>query len=115
MDRSQIVVLVAFVIAATASVSTTRISKKKENIYGGLFAEVFHYLGVIAYLAVLPAALLGSLFVGPFKLGIPLALACLGVALLLFIGYAFVERSARVGLILEDRGWTEEDARSSGL
>ena len=115
MDRSQIVVIVTLIIAFVASFPTVRISKEREGIYGGLVAELFHHLGVVAYLAVLPGALLGSFLVGPFKFGIPFAFLCLAVALLCFAGYAIVESPSRVGLVIEDHGWTEDDARSSGL
>lgn len=115
MDRTQVIVLITLTIAVIASFPTARTSKKRELIYGGLLAEALHHLGVIAYIAVLPAALLGALFVGPFRFGIPFALSCLALALLFFAGYAFIERPARAGIVIQDRGWTEEDARSSGL
>lgn len=115
MDRTQIVFVVILVLALAAAFPTVRLSKKRERIYGGLLAESFHFLGVVAYLAVLPAALLGSLLVGPLRFGIPLALSCLACALLFLAAYGAVERPARVGVTIEDRGWTEEDARSSGL
>jgi hypothetical protein len=115
MDRSQIVILITLVIALLGSFPTARISKQKEKIYGGVLAEVFHHFAVAAYIGVLPAALLGSFLVDPLRFGIPLMLTCLAIALVFLFGYAVIEHSARLGVVIEDHGWTEDDARSSGL
>jgi hypothetical protein len=115
MDRTQIIILTTLVIALVFSSRAAKASISKEKIYGGTIAKFFHYIGVVAYLGVLPAALLGSLLVGPFKLGIPLALIYLLAALVALLLYAVGERKARAGIQIEDQGWTEQDARSSGL
>lgn len=115
MDRSQIIIIVSLALGIIFCIPAARSSVKKDKIYGGTLAEIFHFIGVAAYLAVLPAALLGTFLVGPLKLGIPLALTYLGIALVALLLYAVFERPARAQLALEDRGWTEQDARSSGL
>ncbi|MBZ0283315.1 MAG: hypothetical protein K8L97_21440 [Anaerolineae bacterium] len=115
MDRSQIIIIISLAIGIVFCVPTVRRSIKKDKIYGGVLAEAFHYIAVAAYLSVLPAALLGSFLVGPFKLGIPLAFTFLGIALVALFFYALIEHPARANLVVEDRGWTEQDARSSGL
>lgn len=115
MDRSQTIVLTTLILALLFSWRTVRASIRREKIHGGLPARIFHYVGVTAYLGVVPSALLGTIFVGPLKLGIPLALTYLLVALVALFLYAVWESSARANIVLEDRGWTEYDARSSGL
>ncbi|MEZ4667052.1 MAG: hypothetical protein R3E39_03885 [Anaerolineae bacterium] len=115
MDRASQVVIIAFLIGITLSFSVARRSERVEKIYGGLSARIFHHLAIIGYVSVLPAAFFGSLLVGPFKFGIPFAFVCLFVSFLCFGLYGLVERPARIGVIIEDRGWTEEDARTSGL
>ncbi len=115
MDRSQIVILITLVIAIALSWRTVQASIRRDRIYGGQFAKIFHYIGVTAYLGVLPSALLGTIFVGPLRLGIPLALTYLLIALVALFLYAVGERGARASVVLDERGWTEQDARSSGL
>lgn len=115
MDRSQIIILATLILALTFSWRTVHASVGREKIHGGGIARIFHYIGVTAYLGVVPSALLGTIFVGPLRLGIPLALTYLLIALIALFLYAVGERGARANLDLDDRGWTEQDARSSGL
>lgn len=113
--RSLFVIVVSLVLGIALCLPTARRSVKKDKIYGGFLAELFHYIGVATYLCVLPAALLGTFLVGPLKFGIPLALTFLGISLIALLLYALVEHPARANIVIEDRGWTEQDARSSGL
>ncbi len=115
MDRSTIVILIIVVISVLGSFPAARISSKKERIYSGTIGKIFHHIGVGAYISVAPAALLGSIFVGPFKLGIPLALTGLALTFVMLLLYALEERSARVGIDVDDHSWTQEDAKTSGL
>ncbi|MCA0452992.1 MAG: hypothetical protein LCI00_03340 [Chloroflexi bacterium] len=115
MDRSTWVIVIVLVISIAGSFPATRLSKKKQQIYGGTLGEIFHYLGVLAYIGVAPAALLGTFLVGPLRFGIPLALTFLAVAFVMLLGYGVVERSARVGVQIDDHLWTQEDAKTSGL
>jgi hypothetical protein len=116
MDRSQFVILFTLAFAVIASIPAARSSRRKDKIVGGLLAEVFHHLGVTAYLGIVPAALIGSILVGPLELGIPLALLCLGLTMIALLLYAIFEKPPRaMQAKSEDRGWTEQDARTSGL
>jgi hypothetical protein len=116
MDRSQFVILFTLAFAMIASIPAARISKRKDKIIGGFMAEVFHHIGVAAYLGVVPAALIGSILVGPLELGIPLAFLYLGLGIAALFLYAVFEKPARAAQPkFEDRGWTEQDARTSGL
>lgn len=116
MDRSQFVILFTLAFAVIASFPAVRSSKRKDKIMGGFMAEVFHHIGVAAYLGIVPAALIGSLLVGPGELGIPLAFLCLGLGVVALLFYAAFEKPARAALPKsDDHGWTEQDARTSGL
>ena len=84
-------------------------------MYSGTLGKVFHHIAVGAYIGVAPAALLGSIVVGPLKLGIPLALTGLALAFVMLLLYALEERSARMGLEVDDNTWTQEDAKKSRL
>jgi hypothetical protein len=116
MDRAQIVLLATLIFAVLASFPVARQSRKKDAVHGGLLAGLFHHIGVAAYLAVLPSALIGSIVIGPLEFGIPVAITCLALAVAALLLYAVFERPARANQTsIEDRGWTEQDARTSGL
>lgn len=115
MDKSLLVIIITLACGIGFCVPAARRSVKRDAIYGGTLAEIFHYIGVAAYIAVPPSAILGSFLVGPLKLGIPLAFSYLGIAMVALLFYALIEHSARANRVVEDHGWTEQDARSSGL
>lgn len=115
MDKSVIVILIILAICILGSFPAARISKRKQKIYSGALGQIFHHIAVGAYIGVAPAALLGSIFVGPLKLGIPLALTGLGLAFVMLFLYALAERPARVGIDVEEHTWTQDDAKSSGM
>lgn len=116
MDTTQLVLLITLACIAVFSVPTARASLKKDQVVGGSTAVVFHFIGVACYLGVLPGALLGTLLVGFWEVGLKLGLLFLGLSLLALLAYAAVELPARTRLKpAEDRGWTAEDALSSGL
>ena len=115
MDKSAIVILIIIILSVVGSFPATKISSKKEKVYSSTLGKIFHHIAVGAYIGVAPAALLGSLVVGPFKLGIPLALTGLALAFVMLLLYALEERSARVGIDLDDNAWTQEDAKKSRL
>jgi len=116
MDRTVLTLLITLAVIVLLSVPTARSSARRDKIYGGTGARVFHFLGAAIYIGVLPAALCGSILVGPFKLGIPLAFGLLALSFLLLMAYAIFERPARAASKpSEDRGWTAEDALKSGL
>ena len=115
MDKSLVVILIIVAISVLGSFPAVKISRKKEKIYSGRLGQIFHHIGVAAYIGVAPAALLGTLVVGPLKLGIPLALTGLALAFVMLLLYALEERSARVGIDIDETAWTQEDAKKSRL
>jgi hypothetical protein len=116
MDRTTLALMIVAAAILIFSIPAARRSANKDKIRGGSQASLFHLIGVAAYIGVLPSALCGSILVGPFRLGIPLALGFVALSFAALLGYSYFERPARQGLASqEDRGWTEEDARKSGL
>lgn len=115
MDRSILVILIIVTLSVIGSFPAAKISMKKERLYSATAGRIFHHIAVGAYISVAPAALLGSLLVGPLKLGIPLAMSGLGLSFVMLFFYALSERSARLDVDIEDHGWTQLDAESSGL
>lgn len=116
MDRTTLTLLIVAAAILIFTIPLARRSISKDKIRGGSQASLFHLLGVAAYIGVLPSALCGSFLVGPFRLGIPLAIGLLALSFGALVVYGTFERPARQAASKEeDRGWTEEDARSSGL
>jgi len=91
-------------------------SKKAEKIHGGKQAELFH-LAACSIMAGLVPSILIEVFV--FRLGfgsILIGLSLMGVMFLCLMGFASIELPARANAKRnEDKGWTAEDARTSGL
>jgi hypothetical protein len=114
IDRTQFTILVTLIFIALTCVPAFRASNRRSKVYGGLAAQVFHFIGVSAYLGAIPGVILGSLLVGPLKLGLPIFFTCFLSSFAALIIFAAIERPARP-VNLEDKGWTEQDARTSGL
>jgi hypothetical protein len=114
VDRSTFVILLVIAISVLGSFPAAKISSKKEKIYSSTLGKIFHQIAAGAYMGVPPAALLGSLLVG-INLGIPLALTGLALTFVMLLLYALEERSARVGMDINDHAWTQEDAKKSRL
>jgi len=114
VDKSTIVILIVVTISVLGSFPAAKISSKKEKIYSSTLGKVFHHIAAGAYMGVPPAAILGSLFVG-INLGIPLALTGLALTFVMLLLYALEERSARIGVDVDEHAWTQEDAKKSRL
>ncbi len=117
MSNRELIVLGGFAFSAVVfGILTTRSSLKRDPVRGGLGAQVFHYIGVSAFVCLLPGVLT-SLILGIAHFAVPIAISLLVVSLVSMFLYALFERPARAGLpvVQEDQGWTEEDARRSGL
>jgi hypothetical protein len=114
MTRTEIVYLIIVVAVLLLTVPTARASIRKRKIYGGTPSQLFHFLGVAFYIAVLPAGVCGTALVG-FGFGLPLLLIFLALAFVSLFIFAVFERPLIHNEPNVSRGWTEEDARSSGL
>ncbi len=115
MDSSLIALLIIIASMVIFSVPVARRSSHRNKIYGGGIAKAFHFVAITAYVGVLPAFLCGSFLAGPKAFGLPVGFALLVIAFASLIIHAVAERPSRVNVSSEDRGWTEEDARTSGL
>lgn len=92
------------------------LSSREEAIHGGPLARLFHYLGATCLGASLVAALVTLILGGGLWRAIPLAFGFTALGFVLLLIHAIFERAARDRLpAASDTGWTEEQARSSGL
>jgi hypothetical protein len=95
----------------------TRSSIRRNAIHGGIVAHIFHFIGATALMTVIPTFIAALIFGGGGKIAIPFAIALALTSSLSMIIFAIAERPALEAYqkAQDDRGWTEEDARSSGL
>lgn len=73
---------------------TARSAHRREPVRGGVIAQLFHLLGAIAFIAVLPGVLVSLIAGGGFRQAFPLGVALLLLSLALFVVFAVFERGA---------------------
>lgn len=115
MDDITIVLLVAFGFGAVFGTLTARSSHRREPIRGGVLSQALNLLAASLLVAALPAVLTAVVVGVGFRVGLPLAIALIFGSYLVLCLYALVEKPHLATPDTEDRGWTEEDARTSGL
>lgn len=117
LSQDQISILaVGLVFGVLIGIPLSLSSFKKEAVYGGFIAKIFNTLGAILFAGVLPGVLYG-IFFGHGLAAFPIAVAMMIGSLLSFLLFAIVEYPAKQRLEpkSDEEGWTEADARSSGL
>ncbi|MCB9451840.1 MAG: hypothetical protein H6672_10395 [Anaerolineaceae bacterium] len=115
MDNVILALLIGLGLGLVFAIPVARRSIRKEPIYGGALAHVFHYVGTAAFVSVLPTVLASLILRGGFSVAFPLAIGLLVVCFAGLFLFAVIERPARPQLNAEDSGWTKEDAQKSGL
>ncbi|MFN8452590.1 MAG: hypothetical protein U0521_29285 [Anaerolineae bacterium] len=115
MSNVAIALLVGLVLGGLLSLYVTPRSLREEKVYGGLPAQVFHYLGVLGFCMTLPTVLTAVILRSGFLPAVALGFGCVGAAFVALLVFAVFERPARAGIAPQEDIWTEEKARSSGL
>ncbi|MFZ4812895.1 MAG: hypothetical protein ACOYL5_00060 [Phototrophicaceae bacterium] len=116
MPTETVILLAGVVFGLGVGLFTARTSARRDPIYGGAVARFFHYLAA-SVMTALPLTVIASAAVGGFlralTVGLGFFVTLWGCALI----FAWLERPAReVALARKvDLGWTEQDARTSGL
>lgn len=115
MDSIWIAVAVGIAFGLFVGSRIAKRSEQDEAIYGGGSAKTLHRLASIALGGAFPAGLLTIFLAHSVVSGIVMGFAFVGTAFVLLILFALVENGPRAIALEDDRGWTEEKARSSGL
>lgn len=129
MDTIDVIAILALVVfGAVAGFFVSRHSQAREPIHGGPIARALNYAASALLISLAPTMLTmifivhpDPLYIGDTRLPaililVLIALSLMGGALLLLMPYGMIEASAKAPVSgEEDRGWTEKDARSSGL
>ena len=104
-------------------------STKREPIYGGAFSAFFNYLSGLFFVAIFPTVCMSVLVLHPEMMNIagitfnPIVLMVVIFALLSLLSailFAIVERAPLEQALNQQtkrkaQGWTEQDAKTSGL
>lgn len=118
MDRVVLeTIAVCLLFAAIFGPLAARSSIRREPIYGGWAARIFHFLGAALMMGVVPGVLAALILGGGFGVAFPVAFSFLGLSFLALLLFAAFEKPSRAAALAqtEDQGWTERDARTSGL
>ncbi|MDX1993415.1 MAG: hypothetical protein SF029_13580 [bacterium] len=107
---------VSLVFAVIFGPLLARSSARRDRIYGGTLSHLFHIISAGGMVGALPGVIAGVILGVPFLTTVAVAFGCLGISLLASLLFAIVEKpSLPAPVVTEDRGWTAQDARTSGL
>lgn len=116
MEKVPQALMIGIAIGAVLGIFIARQSTRKNSIHGGILAQMFHFLGVVAISSTFPTVISGLIIGTGFLPAVVMALSLFVGGFVLLLGYAVFEKPARDQLPQEeDRGWTAEDALTSGL
>ena len=129
MDLKTIVLIALLALIAWLGWQVHRRSIRQQAIYGGAPAAIFNFLSGLCFAAILPAVCASVLVLHPDMLQVagitlsPIIVILVGLALLsLLFSILFalferrpLERAQQETALREARGWTEQDAKTSGL
>ena len=125
LKTAGLVALVAIVLRLGWQVHQRSVVRKP--IYGGSASSFFSFLSGMCFVAILPTVLMSVLVLHPEAVEIagltwhPLLLAVVALGSFVFAllhalaEYAPLQRALQHEATLEARGWTEQDAKTSGL
>lgn len=107
---------VAAVFGVLLGPRLARSAARRAPIYGGAAARALHLLAAVAMTGLLPGVLAGVVLGIPFLTTFGIAMGLLAACFALLLAFAMLESPARPApQPAEDRGWTAEDARRSGM
>ncbi len=115
MENAPLALGIGLAFALTLGALTARSSNRREPIHGGPLAQLFHYIGAAGVTGTLPVVLASLILGGGFELAFPLAVSFMITCFVSLVIFAAIEQPAKLKVVDEDQGWTEADARTSGL
>ena len=129
MDTNTIGLIVLILLVLGLGYVVNQHSLKREPVYGGTPAIVFNFLSGLFFVAILPTVCMSVLVLHPAHVNVagiifnPVLLAVIVFAVLSLLSavlFAVVEKAPLEKALAEQasreaEGWTEEDAKTSGL
>ncbi len=116
MDSLGLALLIGLAIGIPLGLYVSIVSNRHESIKGGAPAKVFHAFGAVILCTALPGVLVEVFSGAGFLNAVAFGLGSFALAFLMLCGFALFERPAlQKTAVVEDRGWTAEKAKTSGL
>lgn len=130
MDTTDLIAIIGLILfGIVMGVFAARSSNQREKLHGNQVARFFHYVACGLLSSIAPSVLVMALIIHPHWIDIAglavapivqmlaIALAMMGLALVCLMIFAVLEKPAKEAWQQAqiDRGWTEKDARESGL
>ena len=117
MDKVLLTLGVAAVYVTVFGVLMARSSNRHDPVYGGVAVKMFHILGCGLFVAILPTVLTSAFVLRTGHMIVPLVLGAVVASYAVLLVFAALEQPHRQRAIAEklSRGWTKQDARTSGL
>jgi hypothetical protein len=129
MDTNTIGIIVLVILVLGLGYIVNQHSLKREPVYGGAPSIIFNFLTGLFFVAILPTVCMSVLVLRPEAVDVagitfnPVLLTIIIFALLSIFSsilFAIVEKTPLENALAEQAkreatGWTEEDARTSGL
>lgn len=111
--------LIAIAVGIIAGILIgSRVAKKSlgdEAIYGDSLSRTLHWLACVAFSGAFPSVLTEIIVGRQFWQGVALAFSFVGISFVFLVAFALVESAPRSRALADDRGWTADKARTSGL
>ncbi|NWF68580.1 MAG: hypothetical protein HXY40_05800 [Chloroflexi bacterium] len=116
-ENQQITLLFSVVFGLIAGFFLARRSEAREKIHGGLLPRFVNYLACSTMVAVVPSVIVAVILQDGLLFSLGMALSLLFVTIALLMLFAVFEHGPRRAALAQkvERGWTEQDARTSGL
>ncbi len=124
MNGDALAVSFLVIFGMIAGFFVARTANSHEKIEGGPIAQASNYLASAILIAMAPTVLCAVLVIHPTFIlnstilsAIVIAMIMVGIALVLLLPYALLEKPhvQRQQQQQDDKGWTREDAETSGL
>ena len=108
--------LIGLLIGIPFGLYVSLVSNRHQKVMGGTLAQIFHVLGAMSICSAPPTTLATVFSGGGLLWALVTAFSLIGLGLLFLLVHAVFERPAlERAAQVEDRGWTAEKAKSSGL
>jgi uncharacterized protein YneF (UPF0154 family) len=117
-QNQQIAILIALAIGLIAGYFISQRAAKHEKIYGGALPKALNYAASAAMITLAPSVLCSAIVLrNEFAFTILMVVVILGIGVISSMLFAVFENTPRKAALAKkvDRGWTEQDARTSGL
>lgn len=116
MEARFIALLSCLIFGFVMGIFTTQTSARRDPIYGGTASRALHYL-MASIVTAMPITILICVIVGGFLFAITVAAGLIISLWTTALIFASFERPAREAALADkaNQGWTEQDARTSGL